>query len=54
MQRVPTAKVRAVRVLAPADMAVHCATHLIADGDLAGGLRNLWDMACLLGEFADA
>jgi hypothetical protein len=24
---------------------------LIADGDLSGGLRNLWDIHCLLGEF---
>ncbi len=39
--------------LSPADMAIHCATHLIADGDLAGGLRNLWDMHCLLTEFAE-
>jgi len=31
------------RILCPADMLIHCAAHLIADGDLAGGLRNLWD-----------
>ncbi len=37
---------------APTDMICHCAAHLIADGDLAGGLRNLWDMHCLLSEFA--
>lgn len=38
-------------VLAPADMIVHAAAHLFADGDLSGGLRNLWDINCLLGEF---
>ena len=38
-------------VLAPDDMIVHAATHLFADGDLAGGLRNLWDIHCLIGEF---
>ena len=38
-------------VLSPADMLVHCAAHLIADGDLAGGLRNLWDFHCLLHQF---
>ncbi|RZM09586.1 MAG: hypothetical protein EOP68_08705 [Sphingomonas sp.] len=38
-------------VLAPADMIVHAAAHLFADGDLAGGLRNLWDVHCLLNEF---
>jgi Uncharacterised nucleotidyltransferase len=37
-----------------ADMVIHCAAHLIADGDLSGGLRNLWDMHCLLTEFASA
>lgn len=36
-----------LEVLAPADMAVHCAAHVIADGDLAGGLRNLWDFHLL-------
>jgi Uncharacterised nucleotidyltransferase len=38
-------------IFAPTDMVIHCAAHLIADGDLSGGLRNLWDMHCLLGEF---
>ncbi|WP_425229415.1 nucleotidyltransferase domain-containing protein [Sphingomonas sp.] len=38
-------------VLAPADMIVHAAAHLFADGDLAGGLRNLWDIHCLIDEF---
>ena len=33
-------------------MTIHCAAHLIADGDLAGGLRNLWDFHCLLTEFS--
>lgn len=38
-------------VLAPADMIVHAAAHLFADGDLAGGLRNLWDIHRLVEEF---
>lgn len=38
----------------PADMVVHAAIHLLADGDLAGGLRNLWDIDRLLREFAEA
>lgn len=33
-----------LRVLSPTDMLVHAAAHLFADGDLAGGLRNLWDV----------
>ncbi|WP_174297277.1 nucleotidyltransferase domain-containing protein [Sphingomonas bacterium] len=41
-------------VLCPEDMVVHAALHLFADGDLAGGLRNLWDIDRLLREFADA
>jgi hypothetical protein len=38
-------------VLTPNDMIVHAAAHLFADGDLAGGLRNLWDIRCLVEEF---
>ncbi len=38
-------------VLSPADMIVHAAAHLFADGDLTGGLRNLWDIHCLIEEF---
>ncbi len=40
-------------VLSPAAMIVHAAAHLLADGDLAGGLRNLWDIHCLYGEAAE-
>jgi Uncharacterised nucleotidyltransferase len=39
-------------IMSPEDMLCHCAAHLMADGDLAGGLRNLWDMHCLLTEFS--
>lgn len=41
-----------LRALSPADMIVHAAAHLFADGDLAGGLRNLWDIDRLLHGFA--
>ena len=43
-----------LRVLAPADMVIHAVAHLFADGDLAGGLRNLWDIDRMLREFAAA
>jgi hypothetical protein len=33
-------------------MIVHAAAHLFADGDLSGGLRNLWDIDRLLRQFA--
>ena len=49
----PSPKGEGLYVFAPADMVCHCAAHLIADGDLSGGLRNLWDMHCLLTEFAE-
>jgi hypothetical protein len=39
--------------LSPEDMIVHAAAHLFADGDLAGGLRNLWDIDRLLREFGE-
>jgi hypothetical protein len=40
-----------LRILSPPDMIVHAAAHLFADGDLAGGLRNLWDIDRLLRAF---
>lgn len=40
-----------LRVPSPADLIVHAAAHLFADGDLAGGMRNLWDVDRLIGEF---
>ncbi len=38
-----------IRVLSPEDMVIHAAAHLLADGDRGGGLRNLWDIHCLVG-----
>lgn len=38
-------------ILSPPDMICHAAAHLFADGDLAGGLRNLWDIDRLLRDF---
>jgi hypothetical protein len=40
-------------VFSPTDMVIHSAAHLFADGELDGGLRNLWDIHCLFTEFAD-
>ncbi|MCP1471172.1 hypothetical protein J3E64_002876 [Sphingobium sp. OAS761] len=37
-------------VLSPEDRVVHAVAHLLADGDLQGGLRNLWDIHCLLAD----
>jgi hypothetical protein len=34
-------------------MVIHAVAHLFADGDLAGGLRNLWDIDRMLREFAE-
>ncbi|WP_420607035.1 nucleotidyltransferase family protein [Novosphingopyxis sp.] len=43
-----------LHVLSPADMVVHSIAHLFADGELDGGLRNLWDIDRMLREFAVA
>jgi hypothetical protein len=43
-----------LRILSPADMIVHAAAHLFADGDLTGGLRNLWDIDRLSRVFAQS
>jgi hypothetical protein len=40
-------------VPSPEDMVIHAALHLLADGDLAGGLRNLWDIDRLLRVFGE-
>ncbi|MDM7956446.1 nucleotidyltransferase family protein [Blastomonas sp.] len=37
--------------LSPADIICHAAAHLIADGDLSGGMRNLWDIDRLVRQF---
>ena len=37
-------------ILSSEDRVCHAVAHMLADGDLAGGLRNLWDIYCLLGE----
>jgi Uncharacterised nucleotidyltransferase len=42
-----------LRTLNPQDMVIHAAAHLLADGDMSGGLRNLWDIHCLLGDNVD-
>jgi hypothetical protein len=39
-------------MLAPLDMVLHSATHLFADGEFDKGLRDLWDLHCLLSHFA--
>lgn len=41
-------------VMAPTDMLLHSVAHLFADGDFAGGLRNLWDINQLVHQFAEA
>ncbi|QGP78880.1 nucleotidyltransferase domain-containing protein [Sphingobium sp. CAP-1] len=41
-------------ILSAQDRIVHAATHMLADGDLQGGLRNLWDIHCLCMEGSEA
>lgn len=42
-----------LRLLNAEDRVLHAVAHMLADGDLSGGLRNLWDIQCLLAEIAD-
>ena len=42
-----------LRTLCSEDMILHSVAHLFADGDLAGGLRNLWDIDRLIREFCE-
>jgi len=37
-------------ILSPEDRICHAVAHMLADGDLGGGLRNLWDIKCLISE----
>jgi hypothetical protein len=39
-----------LRVLSPEDRICHAVAHMFADGDLSGGLRNLWDIHSLLSD----
>ncbi|MBW4330366.1 nucleotidyltransferase family protein [Stakelama sp. CBK3Z-3] len=39
-----------LRVPQPNDLLCHAAAHLFADGEMLGGVRNLWDIHCLLEE----
>jgi len=40
------------RALCPVDMVIHSATHLFYESELQNGLRDLFDLDALLGEFA--
>ncbi len=42
-----------LRILSVEDRICHAVAHMFADGDLAGGLRNLWDIHSLLDHIAD-
>jgi len=48
---VPAAGDMRFRVLAPADMVLHSATHLFHNEELSHGLRDLADLDCLLHDF---
>ena len=52
--RLPASGRGGLYTLSPTDMVCHSAAHLFADGELDGGLRNLWDIHCLLGQFSSA
>ncbi len=41
-----------IQVLAPADMLLHAAVHMFQDGELAGAVRDLADIAAMIAAFA--
>ena len=41
-------------ILSPEDRICHSVAHMFADGDMQGGLRNLWDIYCLEQDMLDA
>lgn len=43
-----------LHLLSPAAMVCHAAAHMLADGDMQGGLRNLWDIHLLCTQFSAA
>lgn len=45
---------KGLRILSAEDRVCHAVAHMLADGDLAGGLRNLWDIFRLLRDIGDA
>ena len=47
----PGWEAQGMRMLAPADMVLHSATHLFYDGEFDKGLRDLLDLHLLLGHF---
>ncbi|HSV52525.1 MAG TPA: nucleotidyltransferase family protein [Burkholderiaceae bacterium] len=49
--QVAASEVEGVSVLSPADMILHAATHLFAEGEVESGLRNLVDISELLQHF---
>jgi hypothetical protein len=51
---VPVGEDPSVKVLAPADMVLHSATHLFHEGELEHGLRDLADLDGLLRHFGDS
>jgi hypothetical protein len=51
---VPLADGSGLRVLAPEDMVLHSAVHLLQEGDFAGGLRDLLDIHDLLRHFGES
>ncbi len=49
---VPAGQDTTLYLLSPTDRVCHAVAHFMADGDFQGGLRNLWDIHCLLQEGA--
>ena len=50
---IPTTGLEALRVPCPEDLVIHSITHLVHEGELHNGLRDLWDIHCMLLGFGE-
>jgi len=50
----PTAGLSAIRIPCPEDLVIHSITHLVHEGELHNGLRDLNDIDCMLRSFGAA
>ena len=49
----PVGGLDALRVPCPEDLVIHSITHLVHEGELHNGLRDLWDIDCMLRGFGE-
>ena len=50
----PMPELPAIRIPCPEDLVIHSTTHFAHEGELHNGLRDLWDIDCLLRQFGNS